>query len=126
VYCQAGRTTCLEINRREYFPPEQVLQEAKSKIIECAQVGRMIDYLTLVPDGEPALDLNLGRLIGLLKETGIPVAVIGTTAVHPLREKALQKMVARAEADWDVVETLIADGKIKRILYREEWFYIRG
>jgi len=29
-----------------------------------------------VPDGEPTLDINLGRVISLLKQTGIPVAVL--------------------------------------------------
>ena len=35
-----------------------------------------IDYLTFVPDGEPAPDANLGRVVELLKPLRIKVAVI--------------------------------------------------
>jgi wyosine [tRNA(Phe)-imidazoG37] synthetase (radical SAM superfamily) len=35
-----------------------------------------IDYLTFVPDGEPTLDLNLGKEIELLKPLGIKIAVL--------------------------------------------------
>ena len=40
----------------------------------CAGPG--VDYVTVVPDGEPTLDLHLGRLLTLLKRLGVPVAVI--------------------------------------------------
>jgi wyosine [tRNA(Phe)-imidazoG37] synthetase (radical SAM superfamily) len=276
VYCQVGRTTSLEIKRRVFFPLEFVLQQVERKITESAKAGRAIDFLTLVPDGEPTLDLNIGRLIIKLKEFGIPVAVISnsslinlqdvqddllgadwvsikidsvneeswrhinrpyhslslssilegalefreryqgelvtetmlvsgnndnekdtqdlsdflielkpkksylsiptrppaeawvrspdpenlavvfqiisnriafmdllieaedtdfhstgdlvddiisTTSVHPIREEALRKMVDQAGAGWGIVETLVADGKIIRIPYRDEWFY---
>jgi wyosine [tRNA(Phe)-imidazoG37] synthetase (radical SAM superfamily) len=35
-----------------------------------------VDYLTFVPDGEPTLDINLGKAIVRLKTLGIPVGVI--------------------------------------------------
>jgi wyosine [tRNA(Phe)-imidazoG37] synthetase (radical SAM superfamily) len=35
-----------------------------------------IDYITLVPDGEPTLDLNVGRTIEALKAFEIPIAVV--------------------------------------------------
>jgi len=36
----------------------------------------IIDYLTFVSDGEPTLDINLGKEIALLKNMGIPIAVL--------------------------------------------------
>lgn len=42
------------------------------------RVGRdNIDFITFVPDGEPTLDINLGREIaGIKGEVGLPVAVL--------------------------------------------------
>lgn len=278
VYCQVGRTTALEVKRHDFYPVEQIVWEVEQKITEAVKIGRRVDYLTLVPDGEPALDNHLGKLIEALRVFNIPIAVISnaslidqpdvqadllladwvslkvdavseqewrrinrphshlsltaildgmqqfrerfwgklvtetmlvegvnddetaienlfvflsqlmpdksylsiptrppaegwvkppsaavlqkiftktpekipfidllfetevsdfvstgnlkadilsTTAVHPLREEALQKMVAQAGADWSVVEALLTAGKIKCIPYRTERFYVR-
>ena len=38
--------------------------------------GESVDYLTFVPDGEPTLDIGLGRVIERLKPLGVRVAVI--------------------------------------------------
>jgi len=279
VYCQVDRTTALEVKRRDFYPVEQVVCEVKQKISEAARAGRTVDYLTFVPDGEPALDNGPGKLIEALKAFHIPIAVISNaslisepsvqadllladwvslkvdavaerewrqinrphrhlslaaildgilqfrerfwgelvtetmlvegindsetviealyvfllrlkpdkaylsiptrppaeawvkapgagalqrilakapekipfmdllfetdvsgfvstgnfeedilniTAVHPLREEALQKMAAQAGADWSTVEALLTAGKIRRIPYREENFYVRN
>jgi wyosine [tRNA(Phe)-imidazoG37] synthetase (radical SAM superfamily) len=91
-----GRTTHLEIERRNFFPVDQILQDVENKISECKKAGRKIDYLTLVPDGEPTLDLNLGKLIEGLKNFEIPVAVISNSTLidrQDVREELLQ-------ADW--------------------------
>jgi wyosine [tRNA(Phe)-imidazoG37] synthetase (radical SAM superfamily) len=55
-----------------------------------------VDYLTLVPDGEPALDLGLGRQIALLRPLGIRIAVI-TNASLVWREDVRE---ALSRADW--------------------------
>ncbi len=41
----------------------------------------MIDYISLVPDGEPTLDINLGRLIRKLKALGYKTAVITNSSL---------------------------------------------
>jgi wyosine [tRNA(Phe)-imidazoG37] synthetase (radical SAM superfamily) len=76
VYCQVGRTTHMQIEREAFYSPDQVIRDVDTKIAQCLQAGKKIDHLTLVPDGEPTLDLNLGKLIGKLKSTGRPIAVI--------------------------------------------------
>ena len=36
-----------------------------------------IDYVTFVPDGEPTLDINLGReIVGIKREISVPIAVL--------------------------------------------------
>jgi len=81
VYCQVGRTTYMNLERQEFYPVDQILADVERKVVECAQVGKEIEYLTLVPDGEPTLDLNLGKIIGRLKQFRIPIAVISNASL---------------------------------------------
>jgi wyosine [tRNA(Phe)-imidazoG37] synthetase (radical SAM superfamily) len=96
VYCQVGRTSRLEISRHNFYTLSQILREVKHKITESLKVGRKIDYLTLVPDGEPMLDSNLGKLIGALKPFEIPVAVISNASLID-REEIQSELL---QADW--------------------------
>ena len=95
VYCQVGRTTRLETTRREYYHLEAILEEVERKIEECKQIGQPIDALSLVPNGEPTLDLKLGSLIEKLKPFGIPVAVISNAAL--IDRSDVQEAVMQAE-----------------------------
>ena len=81
VYCQVGRTTKLETTPRAFYPVDQIFSEIDKKIRESTQAGRAIDYLSLVPDGEPTLDKNLHQLIKGLAEFGIPIAVISNASL---------------------------------------------
>lgn len=81
VYCQVGQTTNMEITRREFYPVDQIVYEVEQAITRAAERGRTIDFLTLVPDGEPTLDLHLGDLIRKLKNFSIPVAVISNASL---------------------------------------------
>jgi wyosine [tRNA(Phe)-imidazoG37] synthetase (radical SAM superfamily) len=96
VYCQVGRTTNLGTKRREFYPLQQILEEVERKILDCKKTGQKIDYLTLVPDGEPTLDINLGKLIEGLKRFEIPVAVISNASMIDSRE--IQDVLSLA--DW--------------------------
>ena len=81
IYCQLGRTIKLTNKRDAFYPPEEILQDVREKIEKAKQAGESIDYLTFVPDGEPALDANLGREIELLKTLGIKIAVITNSSL---------------------------------------------
>lgn len=76
VYCQLGKTNNKLIRRRRFYRPEDILIEVERKVRELRLKGERIDYLTFVPDGEPTLDVNIGREISLVKRTGVPVAVM--------------------------------------------------
>jgi len=76
VYCQVGRTIRMQVERRVFYGPEEILQAARDKVERARESGEPIDYLTFVPDGEPTLDVNLGREIELLRSLGIKIAVI--------------------------------------------------
>ena len=76
VYCQLGPTAELEMSRRPFYPPEQILHEVEERLAELKKAGDSVDYLTFVPDGEPTLDARLGETLELLLPLGIPIAII--------------------------------------------------
>lgn len=96
VYCQLGRTLGKEIERAPFYKPQEIAQEAKAKVEKISEVGDKIDYLTFVADGEPTLDLNLGREIEMLHPLGLKIAVItnGSLIFHKDVREDLTK------ADW--------------------------
>jgi wyosine [tRNA(Phe)-imidazoG37] synthetase (radical SAM superfamily) len=51
--------------------------------------------------------------------------VLGITAVHPLREDAMEALLARASADASLPDQLIRDGRLERVEYRGHRFYLR-
>jgi wyosine [tRNA(Phe)-imidazoG37] synthetase (radical SAM superfamily) len=64
------------IDRKAFYDPEMVVAEVKKKITLSREKDEQIDYLTFVPDGEPTLDMNLGVMADMLKNTEIPLATI--------------------------------------------------
>jgi wyosine [tRNA(Phe)-imidazoG37] synthetase (radical SAM superfamily) len=52
-----------------------LLQEVSIKTEAAQEAGVPIDALTFVPDGEPTLDIQLGREIELLRPLGSKIAV---------------------------------------------------
>jgi wyosine [tRNA(Phe)-imidazoG37] synthetase (radical SAM superfamily) len=96
VYCQLGRTTKMQVERGAFYKPEAILQAVQDKVEKAQASGESIDYLTFVPDGEPTLDVNLGREIELLRSLGIKIAVITNASLlwrKDVREDLMQ-------ADW--------------------------
>ena len=96
VYCQLGRTLQMQVDRQPFYAPEEVLRDVRDQVEKTRAVGEQIDYLTFVPDGEPTLDVNLGREIELLQPLGVPIAVI-TNGSLIWREDVREDL---AGADW--------------------------
>jgi wyosine [tRNA(Phe)-imidazoG37] synthetase (radical SAM superfamily) len=78
IYCQLGRTNNMQINRREFYKPEEIMYAVEKKVKEARERAEPVNYLTFVPDGEPTLDINLGEEIDLLRSLslGVKIAVI--------------------------------------------------
>jgi wyosine [tRNA(Phe)-imidazoG37] synthetase (radical SAM superfamily) len=76
VYCQVGKTYNLSNERKEFYKVEEIKNQVSKKINELKKQKEEIDFLSFVPDGEPTLDINLGKEIEILKDHGIPIAVI--------------------------------------------------
>lgn len=85
-YCQVGRTCELTIEPRAFFSPEQVRDAVAEHLDRIRAAGQDADILSIVPDGEPTLDINLGRIIAALRGLGLPVAVITNASLLPRPE----------------------------------------
>ncbi len=81
IYCQLGRTKDLSAVREHFFGPEKIFKAVSSKVRSAEKMDQKIDYITFVPDGEPTLDLDLGRSIELISDLGIDIAVITNSSL---------------------------------------------
>ena len=110
VYCQLGRSLKMVADRTSYYSPGELVLEVKEKIKNAESNNEPIDYLTIVSDGEPTLDINLGTLIDALKPFGVKVAVITNSTLLNLPD-VRQDL---AKADWVSVKIDTLDEKCWR------------
>ncbi|MBN1135317.1 MAG: radical SAM protein [Anaerolineae bacterium] len=96
VYCQLGRTIKMQVDRGAFYEPEEIVDAVRNKVVRAREAGESIDYLTFVPDGEPTLDIHLGKEIELLRPLGLPIAVI-TNASLIWRQDVREELMG---ADW--------------------------
>lgn len=72
VYCQLGHTTNHTVERREYVPVDEILDEIKRKL-----AADTPQYISFAGSGEPTLHSRLGDIIRNIKIlTDVPVVVI--------------------------------------------------
>lgn len=105
AYCQVGYTTRMRIRRAAFHDPRVLADEITHRVETARAGGEAIDYLTFVADGEPTLDLQLGREIELLRSLGIPIAIITNASLISLA--AVRRDLARA--DWVSVKVDAVD-----------------
>lgn len=114
VYCQVGLTDSMSIERKEFYPPNEIFKEVSAKVKDLRGRGEKIDYISFVPDGEPTLDINLGKEIKLIKQLGSKIAVITNSSLlndENVRTDLLQ-------ADWVSIKIDTVDEKIWHQLNR--------
>lgn len=96
VYCQVGRTTQILDERRSFYKPEDILRDVRNRVAKTKQAAERVDYVAFVPDGEPTLDVNLGKEIKLMKTLEIPVGVITNSSLL-WRDDVKEEL---GKADW--------------------------
>ncbi len=116
VYCQVGKTTRMQVDRAQFYEPDEIFMDVRKKVEKVYKEGKSIDYLTFVPDGEPTLDANLGKEIDLLKSLGLKIAVI-TNASLIWRQDVRTDL---AKADWVSFKIDSTSEKIWRRINRPE------
>jgi wyosine [tRNA(Phe)-imidazoG37] synthetase (radical SAM superfamily) len=116
VYCQLGRTLKMQVDRHAFYEPEELASAVRDKVAKTREAGESIDYLTFVPDGEPTLDINLGREIELLKSLDLPIAVISNASLIGRRDVREELMVA----DWVSLKVDTVEGETWRQVNRPD------
>ena len=96
LYCQVGATRGKMIEPQDFYVPEDIYRQVSKQLHKAHSSKEPVDYLTFVPDGEPTLDINLGRAIELLRPLNIPIAVISNASLL-WREEV---RCALKKADW--------------------------
>lgn len=119
VYCQLGRTGKMIVERRNFYSPEDIIKETAESIKKASKAGESIDYLTLVSDGEPTLDINLGRLINDLKSFNVKTAVITNSSLL-YRDDVKKDLM---HADWVSVKVDSIQEEIWRKINRPHKFF---
>jgi wyosine [tRNA(Phe)-imidazoG37] synthetase (radical SAM superfamily) len=64
VYCQLGRTTKLTVERKEYLPTAEIIEELNQYL----KSSPSLDFVTFSGSGEPTLHSRLGELIDFVKD----------------------------------------------------------
>lgn len=76
--------------------------------------------------GEERVEYLIGYEGNAFAFTGnVEEDILSITAVHPMREDALRELLKKANAGWDIVEKLIAEGKLIALEYGGKKFYMR-
>lgn len=52
--------------------------------------------------------------------------LLNIVAVHPMREEAVRKFLARAGADWRLIDNLLSRGRLRTAVHEGQRFYLRG
>jgi wyosine [tRNA(Phe)-imidazoG37] synthetase (radical SAM superfamily) len=108
VYCQIGNTNSMSISRNEFYSTYDIVNEISERVKQLQSTGEKIDYISYVPDGEPTLDLNLGKEIDLLKPLGVKIAVITNSSL--LWDEDVRKDLMNA--DWVSVKIDAVDEEL--------------
>ncbi|MGM0602231.1 MAG: radical SAM protein [Bacillota bacterium] len=89
VYCQLGRTKKMRIKREKFYEVDEVVKEVKESLKKLKKAEEKVDYLTFVADGEPTLDINLGKTAAELNKLGVKTAIITNGSL--MADKNVQK-----------------------------------
>jgi wyosine [tRNA(Phe)-imidazoG37] synthetase (radical SAM superfamily) len=72
------------------------------------------------------VELLTGHEVGRFAHTGdAREDLLAITAVHPMREDDVRRLLAEDRADWQLIEELLAADKLKMLVFEGERFYLR-
>ena len=52
-------------------------------------------------------------------------SMLNITAVHPIREDVMQELLTKAGIGWEIVNEMVAGGKLREIEYNNKKLYLR-
>jgi len=73
-----------------------------------------------------SVELLTGHEVGEFAHTGDARSdLLAVTAVHPMREADVRRLLADDGADWRLIEALVAEGALRSVEFDGERFYVR-
>jgi len=76
--------------------------------------------------GDERAELLIGYEGNLFSSTGdLEKDLLGITAVHPMREEAVKKLVEKTDTTWGAVEAMLEGNQLVRLEYESEVYYMR-
>jgi wyosine [tRNA(Phe)-imidazoG37] synthetase (radical SAM superfamily) len=89
VYCECGRTTDLSMERKEFRPVEEIINELDDLLKEKPD----IDYITFSGSGEPTLYKGIGKVVDFIKSNYPKYSVALLTNSTLLGDKDVQEEI---------------------------------
>jgi wyosine [tRNA(Phe)-imidazoG37] synthetase (radical SAM superfamily) len=97
IYCEINRPKKLSLERKEYFPTGEIIDEIHS-LFSDKKKAAALDVFTITASGEPTLHSGIGAIIQTIKErTAKPVTVLTNGGLLHVKE------VRQDLADADIV-----------------------
>ncbi|MFO7952742.1 MAG: radical SAM protein [Bacillota bacterium] len=93
IYCECGKTTFLTVERKEYVPLKEVIEELNHYL----QMKPQLDYITFSGSGEPTLHSKIEQVINYLKENYQEYKVCLLTNGTLFKEEQVRKQVLKAD-----------------------------
>jgi len=82
IFCECGKTTNLTIDRKEYVPTAEILDELDAYLKQSPD----LDYITFSGLGEPTLHSRIGEILNFLKQNypryKVAILTNGTLLFH--------------------------------------------
>jgi wyosine [tRNA(Phe)-imidazoG37] synthetase (radical SAM superfamily) len=105
VYCECGATTDKTVERRDFCPVREVLDECEARL---SAMREKPDCITLSGSGEPTLYSRMGELIDEVRRaTKLPVAVITNSSLLWMSE--VREELARADIVLPSLDAAVED-----------------
>lgn len=106
VYCESGRTTCLTLERKDWVPVRDVLEE----LARILKDRPRLDSITFSGSGEPTLHKGIGTLIREIKKRWPEYPVTVLTNGTLLWQEAVREDLSHADrvvANYDAADPLV-------------------
>jgi wyosine [tRNA(Phe)-imidazoG37] synthetase (radical SAM superfamily) len=80
----------------------------------------------ILADRVPKVEYLIGYEGNAFASTGdIVKDLLGITAVHPMREEAVEALLAGARCSWEPVDRLVAEGYLVQTIYNGHLYFMR-
>jgi wyosine [tRNA(Phe)-imidazoG37] synthetase (radical SAM superfamily) len=114
IYCQVGNTVNFGVERKPFHTTAAIFAEVEHRVRELVARSEPLDFLTFVSDGEPTIDINLGKTIEALKVLGVRIGVISNASL--IWQSEVRDSLR--EADWVSLKIDAATGDVWRRINR--------